>query len=103
MVRKASGYLTKDGQFFPTKQQAEVFEATRAFHQRLSEAVVQMGLEPTAPYTEFLIDNVRSFVLLNKDVVMEYIRKMPSIPVLGYLDEPVDTGLVTETSDEGHA
>ena len=77
MVRKANGYLTKSGQFFNTKPEAEAYEAVQGFNEALAKTLDDVGIGGLlASYTT---DTVRHFVLANRDVVRQYMKLVPEI------------------------
>jgi len=78
MTRPVRGFMTKHGNFFTTKAEAALHEATTDFHDALNTHMQDAGLSGTVQ--EFVVDKVREFVLINKDAVRAYITLMKSIP-----------------------
>ena len=67
MTRPVRGFMTKHGNFFATKQEAALHEATTDFHDALSQHLQEAGLSGTV--LEFIMDKAREFVLIHKDAV----------------------------------
>lgn len=78
MTRPVRGFLTKQGKFFDTKIAAQTYEATTEFHEKLQAHLEASGFGSTL--LDFTMDKVREFVLLNREVVKDYISLVKSIP-----------------------
>lgn len=84
MTRKASGYLTKTGHFYSTKNEADMREALDDMDNSLHDHLTESNLEGAA--LEFIMDKVKEFVLLNKEVVKRYITLIDKVPEINKTD-----------------
>lgn len=90
-MRKASGFLTTNGDFYNTKPEAEAAEAAYRFHAAFEDHV-RVNKVPEV-VREILLDNVRAFVLTHRDEITAYMKHIASIPVLY---DPEDEAVHTE-------
>lgn len=94
MVRKVNGFLTANGKYFETREQAALYEASFKLEHVLN------GFFSDVPEVmrKFLIDKVRIFLHVHRDEVKEYGKydipmDMPEVPY-------PDTAPVTEPFNE---
>ena len=80
MARPVTGFLTNTGQYFEREEDAKRYEAIGAFNEALDAALAGKGLPPML--ADFFRDNMRHFVIANRDVVLDYVALVQEVPEL---------------------
>lgn len=77
MPRPVSGFLTSTGQYFDREEDAKKYEAIANFNEALAK---QLSPELGPQLLSYLTDTIRRFVIVNRDVVVDYVALVTEIP-----------------------
>lgn len=80
MPRPVEGFLTSDGSFFDTQEQAEAYEAALALHEAMRSSYLVHHYNLSGSTLDFLIDQIIQFLNENATIVTRYLASKQPKP-----------------------